>query len=68
MDFPKKRNPLLQGGNQSGCDVAQMASSAIAVLALYIDRNYGQFSIDSDGSQDEPRTFYVANNNHRTEH
>jgi hypothetical protein len=66
MNFPKKWNPLLQGGNRSGCDVAQIASSAITVLALYSDRDYGHLPIDSDGSQGAPRAFDVANNNHKT--
>lgn len=58
---------LLQGGsNRPGCDVAQIAASAIAVLVTYKDCDYGQSLTESDGSQGESSACNVANNGHCT--
>ena len=65
IDFPSKWNPLLQvGSNRLGCGMAQIAASAITVLVMYKDCDYGHFMTIFDSSQGEFITCNVANKSH----
>jgi len=67
IDFPSKWNPLLQvGSNRLGRGVAQIAASAITVLVIYKDCDYGHFITIFGSSQGEFITYNVANKNHCT--